>query len=145
MRWKHVNFISGTLVNPKPDEFLTKIIEPVLCHLKDIPFGKNASQLLLATAIKESQNLKHRKQIGGPALGYFQIEPATHDDVCNSFLKYRPKLSALVTQTLSLPSANKIKELQTNDNYATAIARIIYLRSPAKLPAFGDTNAMAKY
>jgi len=135
----------GKLINPKPDDFLTKIIEPVLCHLSDVPFSKAASQLLLSTAIKESQNFKYRKQVGGPALSYFQIEPATHDDIWDNYLKFRPKLAQLVTQLLSSPKADKITELETNDNYAAALARIVYKRSPAKLPAADDISAMANY
>lgn len=135
----------GKLINPKANDYLSKIIEPVLCHLSDVPFTKNASQLLLATAIKESQNFKYRKQIGGPALSYFQIEPDTHNDVWDNYLKFRPKLAALITQLLSSPKADKLAELETNDNYAAAIARIVYKRSPAKLPPADDISAMANY
>jgi hypothetical protein len=103
-----------------------------------------AEQLLLGTALQES-HLSHRRQIGGPALGYFQVEPKTHDDVWNNFLKYRPQLAAKVNQLLSSPTANKIKELENNDKYATAIARIIYLRAPAPMPPLNDIPKMAAY
>ena len=135
----------GKLINPKANDYLRKIIEPVLCHLSDVPFSQSASQLLLATAIKESQNFKYRQQIGGPALSYFQIEPNTHNDVWDNYLKFRPKLAKLVTQLLSAPDADKIDELENNDNYAAAIARIVYKRSPAKLPPADDISAMANY
>lgn len=39
-----------------------------------------AEQLLLGTAIQES-HLKYRRQIGGPALGYFQVGTNTQDDI----------------------------------------------------------------
>ncbi len=103
-----------------------------------------AEQLLLATAIQES-HLIHRKQIGGPALSYFQIEPKTHGDIWDNFLKDRPQLYRKITQLMSQPTANKIKELENNDKYATAIARIHYLRIPAPLPQFNDIPKMAAY
>lgn len=135
----------GCLNNPKPDTFLSTIIEPVLCHLSEVPFSKQAAQLLLGTAIKESQNFKYRKQIVGPALSYFQIEPATHNDVWDNYLKYRPKLANQIKTLLSSPAANKLNELEFNDNYAAAIARIVYKRAPDKLPAFNNNSDMANY
>lgn len=45
-----------------------------------------ASDLLLGTALVES-NLEHLKQIGGgPALGFFQMEPETFDDIFYRYL-----------------------------------------------------------
>ena len=50
-----------------------------------------------------------------------------------------------VTRLLTSPTANKIHELEHNDNYAAAIARIVYKRAPDKLPAFNNIIAMANY
>ena len=47
----------GCLSAPKPDNFLTTIIEPVLCHLTEIPFSKEASMLLLAPLSKKAKTL----------------------------------------------------------------------------------------
>ncbi len=135
----------GCLAKPKADDFLALIIEPVLCHLSEVPFSKAASELLLGTAIKESQNFKYRRQIVGPALSYFQIEPATHDDIWDNYLRYRPKLANQIKQLLTSPTASKLHELEHNDNYAAAMARIVYKRAPDKLPTFNDTSAMANY
>jgi hypothetical protein len=73
------------LTHPTPQVFLTTIIEPVLHHLTEIPYDRAAAQLLLGTALKESLQLKYRRQIQGPALGYYQMEPATHDDIWNNY------------------------------------------------------------
>ena len=140
------NLYLGTLTAPTPQVFLTKVIEPVLCFLTEIPYSIAASQLLLGTAIKESQNFKYKKQLGGgPAVSFFQMEPATHNDIWNNFLKYKPKLAKQVSDLLTDPKANKVHELQFNDNYATAMARVHYLRAPAALPAFDDFSAQAAY
>lgn len=135
----------GTLTNPIPQVFLSKIIEPVLCNLKGVPFSSTASQLLLGTAIKESGNFKYRKQIRGPALSYFQIEPETHDDIWENYLKYRPNLASTVKTFLSNPNADKLFELENNDNYTVVIARISYKRAPEPLPMLDDLSSMAKY
>lgn len=51
--------------------------------LKEIPRGysKDAVELLLMIAAHESKAGTFLKQEKGPALGIFQIEPETHDDV----------------------------------------------------------------
>ena len=124
--------------------FRTTIIKPVLAKLG--LGGDAAEELLLGTAVQESMNFKYRKQIGGgPAIGYYQMEPATHDDIWNNFLKYRAKLANDVSAFLASSTANKHLELETNDKYATAMARIHYLRVAAPLPAKGDLIAQANY
>ena len=141
------DLINGPIQNPTPQSYLTKIIEPVLCHLAPgIPYSKSAARLLLGTAIKESLNFKHRKQVGGgPAVSYFQMEPATHDDIWNNYLKYKSDLAKKVTALLTSPGANKHSELEHNDNYAAAMARVHYRRVPAALPPFDDLSLMAAY
>lgn len=54
-------------------------------------WSQAAEDLLLGTAIQES-GLVHVRQVGGPALGYWQMEPATHDDIWASFVQHRPEL-----------------------------------------------------
>lgn len=127
------------------DSLLTKVIEPVLCHLTSIPFSPAASQLLLGTAIHESK-VKHRRQFGGgPARGLFQMEPATHDDIWDNYLKYRSKIGDQVKSLLTSATADRHNELEFNDNYAAAMCRVHYRRAPGALPAFDDIGAMAAY
>ncbi len=125
-----------------PQTFLTSLIRPALIELE--LYSPAAGQLLLATAIQES-HLTHRKQINGPALSYFQMEPKTHNDIWDNFLKYRPKLSGKIIQLMSNPDADKIKELKNNDKYAAAMARIHYLRVSAPIPPLNDIPKMAAY
>ena len=135
------------LANPTPQSFLRDIIEPVLCHLDDeIAFSQAAAKLLLGTALKESQQLRHRRQIGGgPALSYFQMEPNTHNDIWTNFLDFRPDLKNKITELLSSPNANKIYELEFNDNYAAGMARVHYFRVPQALPGVNNIQGMATY
>ena len=56
------------------------IIEPVLSRLHAA--SPAARALLLGTAAQESAMGRYIRQLrGGPALGIFQMEPATHDDI----------------------------------------------------------------
>lgn len=128
----------------KLSDFRNNIIKPVLQQMGAANLA--AEELLLGTAIQESLFLKYRVQMGGgPAVSYFQMEPATHNDIWDNYLKYRDELAAKAIAFLSSPSADKVAELESNDNYATAMARIHYMRVPAKLPESGDVAGQANY
>ncbi|BBA32644.1 uncharacterized protein sS8_0679 [Methylocaldum marinum] len=130
---------------PTPKEFLEDVIRPTLMGINKHSIV--AEQLLLGTAIQESR-LKYLNQLGGgPALGYFQMEPNTHDDIWKNYLAYRNHLAAKVCavgeiSTTNLPDSTI---LASNHRYAAAMARVHYLRVPATLPLAGDINAIAGY
>lgn len=129
-------------MNVSPQHFLVTVIRPTLLFLE--LHSPAAEQLLLSTALQES-HLKHRRQLSGPALSYFQIEPATHDDIWENFLAYRQALAKKVTTLMTHPDAGKIEQLESNDHYAAAMARVHYLRVPESLPAFNNMVAMSAY
>lgn len=109
-----------------------------------------ARQLLLGTIAHESkgqyidQILSSSDRNLGPAIGLYQIEPATHDDVIENFLKYRTSLYARVV-SLRANEPSKHEQLATNLAYSTAIARCIYFRRPEALPQAGDNEGLAAY
>ena len=122
---------------------LLDAIRPALSTLE--AGGLAAEQLLLGTAIQESL-LIHRQQLGGgPALGLFQMETATHDDCWSNYLKFRSDLANRVKQTLEAGQQPLAAIMKVNDRYAAAMCRIRYLRAPGALPAANDTAAMANY
>src|SRR5713101_1063517 len=128
---------------PTPQEFLTSVIRPTLMQIG--LHSTAAEQLLLGTAMQES-DLIHRSQMGGgPARSFFQMEPATHNDIWQNFLKFRKELADKITNLLTSPTADKIAELENNDQYACAMARVHYLRVQEALPAADDIAAIANY
>src|SRR5262250_1126344 len=127
-------------------KILLDAIRPALTSLT--AGGVAVEQLLLVTAIQESpvNTLIHRQQLGGgPALGLFQMETATHDDCWNNYLKFRTELANRVKQTLDPGQEAVAATMKVNDRYAAAMCRIRYLRAPGALPAANDTAAMANY
>ena len=65
-------------------DLLEWVIRPTL-HALDMA-GERAETLMLATALVESGG-RHTRQIGGgPALGLWQMEPETHDDIYTHYL-----------------------------------------------------------
>jgi hypothetical protein len=108
----------------------------------------NAERLLMGTAVHESQGFKYSRQLGGgPALGYFQMEPRTHDDCWQNYIKYRPILrlgivACLAPQSMPRGAACPSASLMlTNHVYAAAMARVRYMRAPGRLPHYGAAIA----
>jgi hypothetical protein len=122
---------------------LVEAIRPALVSL--MAGGLAAEKLLLGTAIQESL-LIHRQQLGGgPALGLFQMETATHDDCWENYLDFRDNLASKVKLTLGAGQKPAADTMKLNDRYAAAMCRVRYLRAPGALPAANDINAMANY
>ena len=100
-------------------------------------WSRAAEELVLGTAIVES-GLTYLKQRGeGLALGLWQIEPATHDDLYTNFLNYRPELGSKLME-LRVPNISMGENLATNLMYGAAVCRLCYYRKPDALPAAGD-------
>jgi len=72
-----------------------------------------AEQLVLGTAITESR-LRFLKQLGsGPALGIYQMEPATFRDLYSNYLIYRPEYQ-LINRLRDDRPTTKSEELSYN-------------------------------
>ena len=126
-----------------PMHFRVLIVRATLGIL-DLPNAQIAEDLLVGTALAESK-LQFLQQIGGgPALGLYQIEPATHDDLWDNYLHNREPLNYRVRGLLA-PRPSQLDQLVTNLAYATAIARLIYWRRPEPLPELGDVVDTAAY
>jgi hypothetical protein len=122
-------------------DFRECVVTPTLKTL-DL-YSVAAEQLLLGTAVHESSLIYLRQIGGGPALGFFQCEPATHSDIWQNYLGGRP---ALQDKVLKLAGHGELlPQLMTNLAYATAICRVHYLRVPKALPAEDDVQALAAY
>ena len=103
--------------------------------------------LLLGTAAVESDFGRYIKQVKGPALGVFQMEPDTERDIWVNFVKFRPRLRDAIKRVsgvTELPTRNP-PSLMCNLAYQVIMARIHYLRVPENLPAHDDVVGMAKY
>jgi hypothetical protein len=121
------------------DQFRDYVIEPTLEDLGML--STSAVELVLGTALQES-HLTYIKQLGeGPALGVCQMEPNTHDDIWENFLKYRNVLSDAVLD-IGGPNA---PELIWNLKYSVAMCRVHYRRVRSPLPQAGDVAGQAQY
>lgn len=124
------------------DQFRTLIVVPTLVKME--LHSRAAENLLMGTAMQES-TLRYIKQIGGgPALGIYQMEPATHDDIWKNYLAHRPALAAGVN-LFKAAGVSDLEQLVGNLSYATAMCRVHYYRQPDPLPQYDDVAGMAAY
>ena len=105
-------------------------------------YSPAALNLVAGIGMVES-GYRTRKQIGGPALGYWQMEPATEQDCWVNFLDYRPLLAGLVRK-IAAPSIPQSYLLLTSDPYAAAMCRIRLYRSPDPLPDATNAEALCR-
>jgi hypothetical protein len=106
--------------------------------------GDAAEELLLGTALQESGLRQLTQENGGPALGLWQMEPATHTDIWKNFLGTRFQLAVLVRK-LECPGIEPLFQLEGNLYYASAMARLVYRRVEEALPKAGDIEAQAAF
>lgn len=107
-------------------------------------YSAAAEELLMATCAQESALGTYRRQMGGPALGIFQMEPGTFNDIWANYLAYHSTLATQVT-ALAATSPPRPIELTTNDPFAIAMCRVHYLRAPGALPGATDLVALWEY
>lgn len=103
----------------------------------------NAVNLLMGTAAQESHLGKYRKQIGGgPALGIFQMEPATFNDIVKNYLRFKPGLTVKI-EGVARVCRFHAEDIENNDLLAICMARVHYLRVSEAIPS--DVEGMARY
>ena len=105
-----------------------------------------AINLVTGTALAESRAAYLRQVGGGPALGLWQMEPATHDDCWTNFLDF-PAQSRLATVCHRMRAADldATAQLVTNLRYACAMARIRFYRASKALPPATDAAGLSAY
>ena len=107
-------------------------------------WSPEAEELLIGTAAHESQLGTYLAQVGGPALGVFQMEPATWKDLHKTFLYYQKDLYMRINGVVRLDHRQP-GDMITDLEYACVMARLRYYRVPDPLPAKDDLQAQARY
>ena len=124
-----------------PDQF-RDLISRILI-VQDL-CSEAAINLLMGTAAQESHLGYYLRQVNGPALGAYQMEPTTVVDIWQNYLRFRPEKAVAVMRASgvysSLPEA-----LEYNLAYSTCMARLHYLRVKDPLPDKDNIYGLACY
>ena len=125
-----------------PQQLHDYIIKPTLEYMGGNHNSIEARFLLLCTSAIESDCGYYIKQVNGPALGIWQMEPATHDDIWNNcdWLKSEVGITTMTCLGL-LTSDTPYNYLVDSPKYACAMARLKYSMTAKPLPEYtGDAN-----
>jgi hypothetical protein len=107
----------------------------------------SADKLSLYTCAAESNMGEYIHQINGPALGIWQPEPDTYDDIAFRYLDSSDKkeLKSNVLSILGVEEMPDANELIGNLYLGAIICRLKYLMVPEALPDCNDIHAMSLY
>jgi hypothetical protein len=124
------------------EKSIKKVIKLTLKHL-DLD-SEEARELIYKTGKAESGYKTLQQYGGGPALGFFQMEPNTALDIWNSYVMYRPKYRDKL-YSLGFDDGALEYCLLSNIGLQAAFCRLHYRRVPSALPKIGDAEGQAKY
>ncbi len=129
-----------TVYGLDPRQFAFRIVRPLL---RDIGLSSFAAErLVLGTGMQESR-LRFMQQLRGPALGVYQMEAATYQDIRANFLARDTSLRrAIDAWAIRAPDP---EEMEGNLYFATGMCRAHYRRVAADLPAPSDAAGLAQY
>lgn len=129
------------------NQFREEVVRPTLHDLK--MYSPVAENLIMGTAAQES-GFSYIKQLGGgPALGMFQVEPATAEDILFRYLKTRKDLRARFERAVQVVPPHNIdwdnttigmvsQRLVYDLRFGVALCRLRYWMMPEKMPARAD-------
>lgn len=119
-----------------------EVIKPALmdCVYKgNVLWCQDGEEILIATMAIESQGGRYLIQQGsGEAIGIFQMQKNTYNDLMENYLLPRWKKEIYIPDF----EFNAFDRMKYDLIYATQMARILYLREPNPLPNHDDLNGM---
>jgi len=125
-------------------QFKTEIIVPTLEAFEEFGlYSEAAINLMLGTALTESKLSALLQYGGGPALGLFQIEPPTLEDIYKRYLQRENKKELLKKVHLFMTARDIHEQVISNMSFAVIMARVLYLMVRSPLPAYDDVEALA--
>ncbi|RBL80628.1 hypothetical protein DDE05_49830 [Streptomyces cavourensis] len=123
------------------DQIMDSAVRPAMALLPARMDSRQAHCLLLAIGLQESRFI-HRRQIGGPARGFWQFEQGggvrgvlTHP-ACRDVASQVCQVRGVVA---TAPSVHA--RLDQDDVLAAAFARLLLWSDPASLPRIGDAES----
>jgi hypothetical protein len=124
------------------EKSIKKIIRKSLEHIN--LDSEDARDLIYKTGKAESGYKTLQQYGGGPALGFFQMEPNTAMDIWDNYVMFRPKYR---DKLFSLGFDDGTLEfcLLSNIGLQAVFCRLHYRRVPSALPKKDHLESQAKY
>ena len=109
-------------------------------------YSDDALALVVRTGMAESgyRALKGYGD-GNPAIGFWQIEPATMNDMIENYINYRSKYKKTLISLGMNFEKDTIMSIMSNMAVQAALCRLHYRRDKDPLPSWDDMEGQAKY
>ena len=109
-------------------------------------YSDDALALVVRTGMAESgyRALKGYGE-GNPAIGFWQIEPATMNDMITNYIKYRSHYKKNLISLGMNFGKDKIISVMSNMAIQAALCRLQYRRDKDPIPSWDDLEAQGKY
>jgi len=124
-------------------QFRELIVKPALRDLVLDSVG--AEELLVFTCANESLGGTYLAQVKGPALGIYQMEPETYNDIWQNYINNHSRLAMIMATNFGCSRMPVEDRLIWDLRFATAMARIHYARAMSPLPLPGDVEGIWEY
>lgn len=112
-------------------------------------WSQAAENLVVGTAAHESDGFRYVHQVNGPALSWFQIEPATYLDMVANLMHRLPGITQFAIKGMKPQSSGDFYPpadyLMSNAAWACVFCRLKYWWAPTPLPAADDLMGLAGY
>ncbi len=119
------------------------IIKPALQALN--LFTPEAMELLVFTCANESDGGHFVHQLNGPALGIYQMEPNTYNDIWQNYINSRQDLKLQLLHNFNAPIMPDEDRMIYDLRFASAMCRIHYARVPKAIPELYDVDGLWNY
>ena len=119
------------------------IIKPTLQELA--MYSEEAEELLVFTCAVESLGGTFLKQLNGPALGIYQMEPETYNDLWQNYIYNKPNILLILTSQFSNYNMPPEDKLIYDLRFATVMTRLFYLRIKEALPPKDNVELIYAY
>ena len=103
-----------------------------------------ARELIFRTGMAESGYRAIEQHGGGPAVGYFQVEPATIRDTIDNYVTYRQHMQTKLW-SLGFDDKDMVLRVMGSIPLQVAFCRLKYRRDKHALPTCGNLEAQGKY
>lgn len=122
-----------------PESLIHTAIEPALALLPQM--DRRAAKIMLAAIALQESGIKHRRQVGGPARGYWQFEQGGGVRGVLNHPASSPHIRRVLKE-LDYSSESSLADcyaaIEHNDILAAAFARLLLWTDPAPLPDDAD-------
>jgi hypothetical protein len=119
------------------------IIKPALDDL--LLYSADAEELLVFTCAVESVGGTYLKQLDGPALGIYQMEPVTYNDIWQNYIREKQSLCMKIAMNFNAFFIPDEGRLVYDLRFATMMCRVHYSRVQEVLPNKDDHLAVWNY